>query len=81
MALGKIDLGWGALVRGRLVSIEIPGLHNTILQGPQLEVVGRQLDQLLAGIGDLRPRSSPATFLPPPFLRRRQVPAGRRRSG
>ena len=77
MALGKVDLGWGAFVRGRLVSTEIPGLHNTILEGPQLDVVGRQLDELVAGIGGPVP---PVEVVSPPFLRRRPVVAGRRRT-
>ncbi|MGH9078932.1 MAG: alpha/beta fold hydrolase [Acidimicrobiales bacterium] len=80
MALGKADLGWGELVRGRLVSTEIPGLHNTILEGPQLEIVGRQLDQLVARIGSALPAEvSPPSILPS-FLRKRPAAAGRRRS-
>ncbi len=47
MAVGKSDLGWGSVVTGQVTSIEIPGLHNTIFEEPQLGIVGGRLDQLL----------------------------------
>ena len=78
MAFGRPDLGWGPLVQGRVIATEIPGLHNTILEGPQLAVVGRRLDELVADIG----RPVPLTAEPAgPPLRRRPAVAGRRRTG
>ena len=78
MAFGKADLGWGALVEGRVVAVEIPGLHNTILEGPQLAVVGRRLDELVAGIDRT---DAPVGTPDGPPLRRRPAAAGRRRTG
>lgn len=78
MAFGKTDLGWGTLVQGRVVADEIPGLHNTILEGPQLAVVGRRLDQLVAGIDRADPPAGTPDGSP---LRRRPTAAGRRRTG
>ena len=76
MSFGRADLGWGSLVRGRVVTSEIPGLHNTMLEGPQLEVVGRRLDGFVAGIG--LPACTDEVARPP--LGRRPAITGRRRS-
>jgi amino acid adenylation domain-containing protein len=70
MAMGKSDLGWRSLVRGRLTSFEIPGLHNTIFELPNLETVGRKLEGLLERLDEPprrirawggRPSASPRT--------------------
>jgi amino acid adenylation domain-containing protein len=50
MALGRDDLGWGGVSSGRVSTIEIPGLHNTIFEPPQVEDVGRRLNELLENI-------------------------------
>ena len=47
MALGREDLGWGPLVGGRVFCSEVSGLHNTIFEPPQVEAVGRRIDELL----------------------------------
>ncbi len=53
MALGRDDLGWGGVGDGGITTIEIPGLHNTIFEPPQIEMVGRRLDELLEDLEDL----------------------------
>jgi amino acid adenylation domain-containing protein len=77
MALGQPDLGWGDLVQGSVLVSEIPGLHNTILEGPQLEVVGHRIDELVAAVGWPSP---PGEVRRPPRLRSRPATAGRRRT-
>ena len=62
MAVGKSDLGWGSVVTGQVTSIDIPGLHNTIFEEPQLGIVGGRLDQLL----DRQEPPGPAGAVGPP---------------
>jgi amino acid adenylation domain-containing protein len=50
MAVGKGDLGWAPYVSGNLTTVEIPGLHNTIFEDPQLEVIGAKLSSLLDAV-------------------------------
>jgi thioesterase domain-containing protein len=47
MALGHRELGWKRVAEGSLHCIDIPGLHNSIFDDPQVEFVGRELDQAL----------------------------------
>ncbi len=72
MALGRKDLGWGAVASGRLVSSEVPGLHNTLLEGAQLQSLGRQLNGLVDEV-DERARAATAARAAPdrPVMRRR----------
>ena len=51
MALGRSDLGWRSVVTGRVTCTEIPGLHNTIFEEPQLGFVGRHLNTLVDHAG------------------------------
>ncbi len=50
MAIGKGDLGWAPYVSGQLTTVEIPGLHNTIFEDAQLEVIGTKLSLLLDSV-------------------------------
>jgi amino acid adenylation domain-containing protein len=50
MAVGKGDLGWAPFVSGTLTTTEIPGLHNTIFEDPQLEIIGSKLSALLDSV-------------------------------
>ena len=47
MALGHRELGWKRVAEGSLHCIDIPGLHNSMFDDPQVEFVGRELDQAL----------------------------------
>ncbi|WP_322103418.1 condensation domain-containing protein [Paraburkholderia sp. J41] len=44
------DLGWGAVVTGKLVVTEIPGMHDAMFRAPGVAAIGRQLRERLAGI-------------------------------
>jgi amino acid adenylation domain-containing protein len=47
MALGDRNLGWKRVAGGSLHCVDIPGLHNSIFEVPQVEFVGRELDRAL----------------------------------
>ncbi len=63
MALGRDDLGWKAVASGPLATVEIPGLHNSVFEAPQVELVGRRLDEVLDQAD--QDALSPTAVLPP----------------
>jgi thioesterase domain-containing protein/acyl carrier protein len=40
---GEPDLGWGALVRGKLDTLVVPGTHHTIMVGAGAQTIARRL--------------------------------------
>jgi thioesterase domain-containing protein len=42
---GEPDLGWGALVRGRLETIVVPGTHHTLMSGTSVQTIARRLGE------------------------------------
>jgi amino acid adenylation domain-containing protein len=47
MARGRSDLGWRRVAGGRVSSIEVPGLHNTLFDEPYVQAVASRIDELL----------------------------------
>ena len=47
MALGRDDLGWGTVVRGRVTTAKVSGLHNTLFEDPHLAGLAGAIDVIL----------------------------------
>jgi amino acid adenylation domain-containing protein len=78
-ALGKQDLGWRPHVTGHLTTIEIPGLHNSVFDEPQLGIVGRHLALLVDQV-DGTPGNVVDDTRAPPTDQADLIDTGRRRS-
>ena len=68
MAMGRSDLGWRKFTTGPVTEVALPGLHNTLLEPPNVEAVGRELDRLLEETDAAR-RAPAAPTVPLPVLR------------